>query len=63
MEFLIQDIETGTVWDPLTGVAQEGPLMGTVLGRMASHYEFWFAWKDYRPQTELYLASAEAPGS
>ena len=61
-KFLIVDLETGTVWDPLTGVAQEGPMVGTVLERMASHYEFWFAWKDYRPQTELYMAPEEGAG-
>ena len=58
--FLLEDLETRTVWDPLTGVAREGPLEGTVLEQVASHYEFWFAWKDYRPQTELYLAPGPA---
>ena len=56
--FSIEDLETRTVWDPFTGVGLQGPLAGTTLERLASHYEFWFAWKDYRPQTELY----EAPG-
>lgn len=51
----MRDAETGSLWDPLTGVALEGPLAGTRLERVASHYEFWFAWKDYRPETELYL--------
>ena len=53
-ELLMEDIETGTIWEPLTGLAEEGPLAGTILERVASHYEFWFAWKDYRPHTELY---------
>jgi hypothetical protein len=57
-EFLIEDLETGTVWDPLTGAAREEPLAGTALERVASHYEFWFAWKDYRPDTELYQSEA-----
>ena len=53
-EFLIEDFKTGSVWNPVTGIAREGPLAGTKLEQVASHYEFWFAWKDYRPQTELY---------
>ena len=57
--FLMEDLETGTVWDPLTGVAREGPLAGARLEQVASHYEFWFAWKDYRPETELYQGAAE----
>ncbi len=57
-EFLMEDLETGTVWAPLTGVAREGPLAGAMLEQVASHYEFWFAWKDYRPETELYKSAA-----
>ena len=53
-EFLVKDVETGTAWDPITGVALEGPLKGRVLERVESHYEFWFAWKDFRPETELF---------
>jgi hypothetical protein len=55
--FLMEDLETGTVWDPLTGVAKEGSLAGAKLEQVASHYEFWFAWKDYRPETELYQSA------
>ena len=62
-DFRVWDIETGTVWNPLTGVALEGPLTGAVLERIDSHYEFWFAWKDYRPETELYMGSTDGgPG-
>ncbi len=56
-EFLMEDLETGTVWASLTGVAREGPLAGARLEQVASHYEFWFAWKDYRPETELYQSA------
>ena len=58
-EFQIKDVETGTVWNPVTGEAQEGPLAGTTLEQLASHYEFWFAWKDYCPQTDLYRGTVE----
>ena len=59
-EFLLEDLETGSVWDPLTGEAREGPLAGTILKQVASHYEFWFAWTDYRPETELYTGTGNA---
>ena len=55
--FLMEDLETGTVWDSLTGVAREGPLAGAKLEQVASHYEFCFAWKDYHPETELYQSA------
>ena len=51
---LIQDVETGSVWQALTGRAIEGPLQGTVLAWEPSHYSFWFAWSDFHPDTELY---------
>ena len=53
-KLLMEDSESGSLWDTVTGVALEGPLKGTALDRVASHYEFWFSWKDYRPETELY---------
>ena len=62
-DFRVLDMETGTLWNPLTGVALEGPLTGAVLEPVDSHYEFWFAWKDYRPETGLHMGSADGgPG-
>jgi hypothetical protein len=51
---LLRDVETGTTWMALTGVATDGPLKGTVLTRVPSHLSFWFAWTDWNPQTDLY---------
>lgn len=48
------DMETGSRWNPMTGEAIEGPLKGTVLRRVPSHYSFWFAWIDFFPDTELF---------
>ena len=62
-EFLIRDAETGTLWDGLSGVARKGPLAGAALERVASHYEFWFAWKDYRPDAELYQVQPSESGT
>jgi len=51
---LLRDTETGSTWQTLTGAAIDGPLKGTVLDRVLSHLSFWFAWKDWNPDTELY---------
>ena len=48
------DKETGSRWVALTGEAVEGELAGRQLRRVMSHYAFWFAWKDFHPDTEVY---------
>lgn len=48
------DSETGTTWLALTGEAIAGPLAGETLQRAPSHLSFWFAWKDWNPETEIY---------
>ena len=50
----MSDLETGTLWDPITGRALEGTLAGRTLRRLPSHYEFWFSWSAFRPDTLLY---------
>ncbi len=51
---LMRDLETGSLWQVLTGQAIDGPLSGKRLERLPSHYSFWFAWSDFHPKTELY---------
>ena len=51
---VLVDAETGSRWVALTGKAIDGPLKGTVLNRAPSHLSFWFAWKDWYPDTEVY---------
>ena len=51
---LLRDIETGTTWTALTGVAANGPLKGQTLTRVPSHLSFWFAWTDWNPDAGLY---------
>ena len=50
----LQDRETGSAWDPLTGEAISGPMKGKKLEPLVSTYSLWFAWKKYRPDTEIY---------
>ena len=55
---LMRDLETGSLWQVLTGQSVEGPLFGQRLERLPSHYSFWFAWSDFHPETELYGPAA-----
>jgi hypothetical protein len=50
----LQDEETGSTWDALTGTAVDGPLTGTQLTRLKSTTSFWFGWKDNHPDTLLF---------
>ena len=54
----MRDLETGSLWQVLTGQAIDGPLFGQRLERLPSHYSFWFAWSDFHPETELYGPAA-----
>lgn len=51
---IITDTQTGTAWSKVTGEAVEGPLAGTTLESIPTFVSFWFAWKDFHPETELY---------
>jgi hypothetical protein len=53
-----RDLETGTVWNLFEGEAIEGPLAGEKLDRLKSSIIFWFAWKDFHPDTAVYEADA-----
>ena len=50
---LVVDQE-GTTWHGLSGMGLEGPRAGEELRRMQTHYSFWFAWKDWRRETDLW---------
>jgi hypothetical protein len=48
------DAETASEWD-FTGLAVNGPLTGKQLGRVAVLEDYWFDWKTYNPNTQIYL--------
>jgi hypothetical protein len=48
------DQQTGTIWDGLSGEALEGDLVGERLTRVKSTSSFWFGWKDWYPQTQVF---------
>jgi len=49
------DAATGSTWD-LTGVALAGPLAGRKLPRVDVLLDYWFDWKTYHPDTDVYKA-------
>lgn len=51
---LVMDNETGSLWHALTGEAVEGELKGERLKRVPNMVSFWFAWKDYFPDTVVF---------
>ena len=51
---LLLDAETGTVWRAFTGEAIQGPLAGHTLAQLPATNAFWFGWRDYFPETELF---------
>lgn len=53
-ELLITDNETASVWRGLNGEAVEGELKGQKLEQMPNMVSFWFAWKDYFPDTTIF---------
>jgi Protein of unknown function (DUF3179) len=50
----MRDEQTASLWSGLEGVALEGALKGQRLMQVPATYAFWFAWKDYYPQTAVY---------
>jgi len=52
------DAQTGSVWDRWSGEAIAGPLAGETLERIKSTAAFWFGWKDWYPNTDVYQAQS-----
>ncbi len=48
------DAETGSTWD-FTGAATSGPHAGKRLARLQPVKDYWFDWKQYHPDTAVYL--------
>jgi len=53
-EGMMEDVETGSLWDGIEGVAVAGELEGTKLTAVKSTLSFWFGWVDFYPDTRLY---------
>jgi hypothetical protein len=57
----LRDEETGTSWDPLTGLALDGPLKGARLEGVVFTQALWYAWRSVRPDTTLWDDGTTAP--
>lgn len=60
LEFLVKpetlemiDAETGSVWN-FSGAAVSGELSGKQLKKIPTLKDYWFDWKTYNPETQLY---------
>lgn len=53
----IVDAETASVWD-FTGRAVSGELAGKQLTKIQVIKDYWFDWKTYHPETQLYMLGA-----
>jgi len=51
--FRLVDAKSGSEWD-FQGVAVSGPLQGRRLERLVIQKDYWFDWKTYHPETQLY---------
>lgn len=49
----IVDAETGSTWD-FSGKAVKGELAGRELKKIPLMKDYWFDWKSYNPETQLY---------
>ena len=47
------DAETGSSWDPFTGMAMAGPLKDQKLKRVSLLPAFWHAWKAHHPEATI----------
>jgi hypothetical protein len=52
----IIDAQTGSEWD-FSGKAVKGPLAGKQLTRVPILLDYWFDWKTYHGETQVYLAT------
>ena len=54
MPATLRDVETGTIWRLSDGLAVEGSSKGLQLTRVVAHPAFWFGWRGYFPQSEIW---------
>lgn len=53
----IVDAETASVWD-FSGKAVSGEMTGKQLKKITSIKDYWFDWKSYNPETQLYTVGS-----
>jgi hypothetical protein len=53
-EDILSDRQTGSTWDPIRGIAVDGPLRGQVLQKAPYMTSFNWAWYDFFPHTDFW---------
>ncbi len=53
-EDILTDRQTGSTWDPIRGIAVDGPLRGQVLQKAPYMSSFDWAWYDFFPHTDFW---------
>ena len=51
---VLTDQQTNSTWDPVRGIATDGPLRGQVLQRVPYMSSFDWAWNDFFPHTDFW---------
>lgn len=52
----VEDVQTQSQWDLISGEAVEGPLVGERLTRHPAQLVFWFAWSGFHPETTIHAS-------
>ena len=50
----LRDVETGSLWSPLTGLALQGEFRGQGMRQIPFSTAYDWAWEDFYPQTTFY---------
>lgn len=61
----LRDTQTGSLWEPESGRAVEGPLEGRSLRRLDTRRVYWFVWAAFNPRSDILGhdgKSTSAPG-
>ena len=53
----VRDVETGTLWDGLSGEGVKGKLKGEQLSPIVGTQAFWFGWRGFYPRTVIWNPS------
>lgn len=56
-DLVMEDRQTSSTWQALTGRAIKGKLAGARLRQLPATRAFWFAWKGFYPETRLWRVS------
>lgn len=49
----VQDVQTGSTWQMLDGIAIDGALLGETLSPVFSTTAFEFGWDGYFPESDM----------